>query len=73
MITPGGEEAFVSKMIDESIGLGQRCRHVPFLISSHISLFANRFRRWYTSMVGKQSSLTVLVKLLHSHSVRILK
>lgn len=29
MITPGGEEAFVKKMVDESIMLGQRCRYVP--------------------------------------------
>ncbi|KAF8486300.1 S-adenosyl-L-methionine dependent methyltransferase [Russula ochroleuca] len=50
MITPGGEEAFVSKMVDESITHGQRCR-------------------WYTSMVGKQSSLTALVTLLRAHSI----
>ncbi|KAI0283555.1 hypothetical protein BC826DRAFT_920462 [Russula brevipes] len=53
MITPGGEEAFVSKMLSESITLGQRCRHVP----------------WYTSMFGKQSSLTALVTLLRTHSI----
>jgi hypothetical protein len=36
MITPGVEEAFVSKMVNESIALGQRCRHVPFSIISHL-------------------------------------
>jgi 23S rRNA A1618 N6-methylase RlmF len=28
MITPGGEEAFVSRMVSESITLGERCRYV---------------------------------------------
>ncbi|KAH9966325.1 hypothetical protein BGW80DRAFT_1230306 [Lactifluus volemus] len=50
MITPGGEEAFVSRMVSESITLGERCR-------------------WYTSMLGKQSSVTALVTLLHDHSI----
>jgi 23S rRNA A1618 N6-methylase RlmF len=41
MITPGGEEAFVSKMVTESITLGQRCRHVSSL--GILPWFASRF------------------------------
>jgi len=50
MITDGGEEGFVSRMIHESLALGERCR-------------------WYTSMLGKQSSLTALVSFLRAHSI----
>ncbi|KAH7339761.1 hypothetical protein B0J17DRAFT_656668 [Rhizoctonia solani] len=42
MITPGGEVAFVQRMIDESINLGETCR-------------------WYTSLLGKMSSVTSLI------------
>jgi hypothetical protein len=32
MITPGGEEAFVGKMVTESVMLGRRCRYAPLLL-----------------------------------------
>ncbi|WVQ97117.1 hypothetical protein IAU59_004227 [Kwoniella sp. CBS 9459] len=50
LITPGGEVAFVSTMIEESIRLGDRCR-------------------WYTSLIGKYTSLQPLVDLLRRHKI----
>ncbi|WVF70753.1 hypothetical protein IAT40_005547 [Kwoniella sp. CBS 6097] len=50
LITPGGEVAFVSTMIEESIRLGDRCR-------------------WYTSLIGKYTSLQPLVELLRKHKI----
>ena len=53
-ITPGGEKAFVSRMVAESITFGQRCRHVPPSgINSYT--FASRFSQMVHSIVGKQS------------------
>ncbi|GAA5901461.1 hypothetical protein JCM5296_003016 [Sporobolomyces johnsonii] len=51
MLTPGGEVAFVSRMIDESLSLG----------STKI--------RWFTSLLGKFSSISPLVDLLKSHHI----
>ncbi|GAA5946099.1 hypothetical protein JCM3775_005531 [Rhodotorula graminis] len=51
MITPGGEVAFVSRMVEESLTLGR----------SKI--------RWFTSLLGKHSSLSPLVDLLKAKQI----
>ena len=51
MVTPGGEVAFVRRMIEESVVLGKRVR-------------------WYSTMLGKLSSLERLVPVLAEHQVR---
>jgi 23S rRNA (adenine1618-N6)-methyltransferase len=50
MVTPGGEVAFISRMIDESLVLRDRVQ-------------------WYTSMLGKFSSIAVLVEKLRDNGV----
>ena len=50
MVTPGGEIAFVSRMIDESKVLKDRCQ-------------------WYTSMLGKYSSVEIIVENLRGAGV----
>jgi 23S rRNA (adenine1618-N6)-methyltransferase len=50
MVTPGGEVAFVSRMIEESIILQGRVQ-------------------WYTSMLGKYSSVAPIVKKLRENKV----
>ncbi len=51
MVTPGGEVAFVRRMIKESLALKTKCQ-------------------WYTSMLGKLSSVHVLLQELQEAGVR---
>lgn len=51
MVTPGGEVAFVTRMIKESLVLKRKCQ-------------------WYTSMLGKLSSVQSLLQLLQECQVR---
>lgn len=48
MVTPGGEVAFVSRMIEESLSLRGQVT-------------------WYTTMLGKLSSVSVIVEKLIEH------
>lgn len=50
MVTAGGEVAFVSRIIDESLVLKDRVQ-------------------WYTSMLGKFSSVGVIVQKLKDHNI----
>jgi 23S rRNA (adenine1618-N6)-methyltransferase len=50
MVTPGGEVAFVSRMIEDSLRLQDRVQ-------------------WYTSMLGKFSSVSVIVEKLRENGI----
>jgi len=50
MLTPGGEVAFVARMIDESLALQDRVQ-------------------WYTSMLGKFSSVSTLMQKLRDNGI----
>ncbi|GKA60873.1 methyltransferase-like protein 16 isoform X1 [Tanacetum coccineum] len=54
MVCPGGEQAFISRMIQDSVQLKQSFR-------------------WYTSMVGKKSSLKSLTSKLREVGVSVVK
>ena len=71
MITAGGESAFVRQIVTESLIYRTKCRHV-LVSDDFIFSGANGYpnRRWYTSMLGKLSSLTDVVNSLRENGVR---
>lgn len=70
MITPGGEVSFVRQMVLESLRWGTRCRYTH-LNNISVASADIRIRRWFTSMLGKMSSLTEIVELLRTNKVCI--
>lgn len=50
MCTEGGEVGFITRLIEESISLGERVK-------------------WYSSMLGKLSSISILVQKLKEYNV----
>jgi 23S rRNA A1618 N6-methylase RlmF len=68
MITEGGEARFVRTMVDESLNLRSRCRCVS-LDYEDTRAGLTSCHSWFTSMLGKLSSVSEVIALLRSHSV----
>ena len=68
MVTTGGEAGFVQRIIEESILVNNRCRYV----SDHARCFricTDEITRFYTSLLGKHSSISIVVESLKSQKV----
>jgi 23S rRNA A1618 N6-methylase RlmF len=67
----GGEEGFVGQMVEESQHFQTRCKYVNitlfFLCFKKITILT----RWYTSMLGKMSSVITIVENFRKRSVRL--
>lgn len=69
IFTDGGEEGFVGQMLEESKRFQTRCKYVVPVFPFHPP--NNYFTRWYTSMLGKMSSVATLVENLRKCAVRV--
>ena len=68
----GGEEGFVGQMVEESQHFQTRCKYVIILIYYYyiLSIFQiTILARWYTSMLGKMSSVVTIVESFRKRSV----
>lgn len=83
MLCPGGEKAFITRIIEDSVVLKQTFRYCLFLcltvflvlwgIWNSTFTFIALDCRWYTSMVGRKSNLKFLVSKLWEVGVSIVK
>ena len=69
MITAGGEAGFVQRIVEESLLVGTRCRYAS---GTKLCLggLADGHCRFYTSLLGKHSTIAAIVSILKSHKVR---
>ena len=65
MITEGGEAGFVGRILRESIRIGIRCRWDT--LSDWVARLTRK--RWYTSLLGKLSSIASIVTALRAYHV----
>lgn len=70
MITEGGEVVFVGRMVKESLQCGERIRCVALPLRSMVIL-ADDFgiHSWFSSLLGKYSSVGSIVAQLKAESV----
>lgn len=82
MVCPGGEKAFITRIIEDSVALQQTFRYCKILCtiiclwtgeSDSTFTFIALTCRWYTSMVGRKSNLKFLVSKLWEVGVSIVK
>lgn len=82
MVCPGGEKAFISRIIEDSSVLKQTFRYYLFyvqvcscvLVGFEFGLMFLAFDyRWYTTMVGRKSNLKFLISKLREVGVSIVK
>lgn len=71
MITRGGEVEFVKQMILESTDkdVRDRCLSVIYIFCPFIAAECFRICRWFSSMLGKLSSLERIVETLRTHQI----
>lgn len=87
MVCPGGEKAFITRIIEDSAELKNHFRYYFLYLECHscflclsddlvVIIFAHSFQclhRWFTSMAGRKSSLKDLISKLWKVGVTIVK
>jgi 23S rRNA A1618 N6-methylase RlmF len=72
MVTPGGEIAFVTRMLEESQITKTRIRYCIISITINIIISNDSYSyRWYTCMLGKRSSVDQLLTKIKQCNVNI--